>query len=77
MKTVVQVIQEVRQYDKTAIIWYDESMLRYSNEYFFGTLETTLGFLMWNVNNRTDPNEGDVGSLSLMNKLHIQSPCLR
>ena len=74
MKTTVQVIQEECQYNKTATIWYDECMLRYSNEDFLGTMETTRGFLMWNVNNRTDPDEGDVGALSLMNELLSEAP---
>ncbi|KAL6333756.1 hypothetical protein AAG906_028942 [Vitis piasezkii] len=37
-------------------------------------METTRGFLMWNVNNRTDPDEGDVGALSLMNELLSEAP---
>ena len=49
-------------------------MIRYSNEDFIGTMDTTPGFLMWKVNNRTYPNEGDVGALSLMNKLLSEAP---
>ena len=49
-------------------------MIRYSNEDFIGTMDTTPGFLMWKVNSRTYPNEGDVGALSLMNKLLSEAP---
>ena len=74
VKTAGQEIQEQCQYNKTAIIWYDQCMLRYSNEDFIGTMNTSPGFLMWNVNNRTDPDDKDVGALSLMYKLVSEAP---
>ncbi|XP_059596320.1 cysteine-rich repeat secretory protein 38-like [Vitis vinifera] len=74
VKTAGQEIQEQCQYHKTAIIWYDQCMLRYSNEDFIGTMNTSPGFLMWNVNNRTDPDDKDVGALSLMYKLVSEAP---
>lgn len=74
VKTAVgQVIQDC-QYNQTGIIWYDHCMLRYSNESFFGKMDTVPGFMMWNVNNRTDPNEGDVGAQYLMQKLETDVP---
>ncbi|XP_034697796.1 cysteine-rich receptor-like protein kinase 10 [Vitis riparia] len=74
VKTAGQEIQEQCQYNKTAIIWYDECMLRYSNEDFIGTMNTSPGFLMYNVNNRTDSGERDVGALSLMDQLRGETP---
>ncbi|KAL6332700.1 hypothetical protein AAG906_010040 [Vitis piasezkii] len=42
--------------------------------YFIGTMDTTPGFLMWKVNSRTDPDDKDVGALSLMYKLVSEAP---
>ncbi|RVW87211.1 Cysteine-rich receptor-like protein kinase 25 [Vitis vinifera] len=41
VKAAGQEIQDECQYNKTAIIWYDECMLRYSNKDFFGQMSTT------------------------------------
>ncbi len=55
---------------KTAIIWYDQCMLRYSNVNFFGEVQTIPIVLMWNVQNRewnsTSPDEPNYEALSLM-----------
>ncbi|KAF3451640.1 hypothetical protein FNV43_RR07735 [Rhamnella rubrinervis] len=56
--------------NKTAIIWYDECMIRYSNSSFFGVAETWPKLFMWNVANRTsDPDEPDVDAQALMYRL--------
>ncbi|KAJ6416430.1 hypothetical protein OIU84_002315 [Salix udensis] len=49
----------------TAIIWYDECMLRYSIKNFLGVYETFPRFLMWNIQNTTSPdvNNIDVNAL--------------
>ncbi|XP_034697319.1 cysteine-rich repeat secretory protein 38-like [Vitis riparia] len=74
VKTAGQEIQEQCQNNKTAIIWYDECMLRYSNEDFIGTMSTSPWFIMYNVKNKTDSGERDVGALSLMYKLVSEAP---
>ena len=56
--------------NETAIIWYDECMLRYSNVSFFGEVQIIPRVLMWNVQNlnrnSTSPDEPNYGALSLM-----------
>ena len=74
VKTAAQEILKECESNKTAIIWYDECMLRYSNEYFFGIMNTSPGFLMYNVQNRSDSGDRDVGALSLMDKLRGETP---
>ena len=74
VKAAGQEIQDECQYNKTAIIWYDECMLRYSNKDFFGQMSTTPRVLMWNVNNVSDPTEKNVGVLSVMNSLQGETP---
>lgn len=38
---------------KVAIIWYDECIVRYSNESFFGKMDMSVTLSMWNRNNVT------------------------
>ncbi|KAK4857596.1 hypothetical protein QYF36_003180 [Acer negundo] len=45
------------QSNKTAIIWFDECMVRYSNRSFSSTLESYPAVYMWNVVNVTQPDE--------------------
>ncbi|XP_062160662.1 cysteine-rich receptor-like protein kinase 25 isoform X2 [Alnus glutinosa] len=52
--------------NRTAIIWFDECMLRYSDTNFFGVQQMLPGVFMWNVGNRTSPDEPNFGGLSLM-----------
>ncbi|KAK3173873.1 hypothetical protein Dsin_032975 [Dipteronia sinensis] len=40
---------------KEAIIWYDECMLRYSNESIFSDMEEAPVVYLWNRNNIADP----------------------
>ncbi|TXG47117.1 hypothetical protein EZV62_026411 [Acer yangbiense] len=42
--------------NKTAIIWFDECMVRYSNRSFFSTLETFPSMYKWSVYNVTHPD---------------------
>ncbi|KAI3907844.1 hypothetical protein MKW92_031937 [Papaver armeniacum] len=42
---------------KQAIIWYDECMLRYSNQYYFNSMQDSPGVYLSNVNNVTDPDK--------------------
>ncbi|XP_056686851.1 cysteine-rich receptor-like protein kinase 25 [Spinacia oleracea] len=38
---------------KDAIIWYDECLVRYSNQSFFGTMNTKPSWIYWSANNIT------------------------
>ncbi|KAA8519984.1 hypothetical protein F0562_014240 [Nyssa sinensis] len=40
--------------NKQAIGWYDYCMLRYSNQSFLGTMDTSPAFYMWNTDNISD-----------------------
>jgi len=55
--------------NRTAIIWFDECMLRYSDTNFFGEEQTSPVHYMLNANNRPSPNEIDFGGQALMNGL--------
>ncbi|KAF5729003.1 cysteine-rich receptor-like protein kinase 25 [Tripterygium wilfordii] len=63
-----QIIQNC-QFNQSAIIWYDECILRYSTDDFFGVVQTYPRVLMWNVQNTTSPDEPNVGALALIYNL--------
>ncbi|KAI3909851.1 hypothetical protein MKW92_048506 [Papaver armeniacum] len=42
---------------KQAIIYYDKCMLRYSNKYYFNTMQDSPGVYLWNLNNISNPNQ--------------------
>ncbi|KAK1304472.1 Cysteine-rich receptor-like protein kinase 8 [Acorus calamus] len=56
-------------YQKSAVVWYDYCLLRYSNIRFFNSVQNSPKFFMLNVNNATDPRPffaavyGLIGSL--------------
>ena len=75
VKAAAQQIQERCQFNKTAIIWFDYCMLRYSNEDFFGIPETYTGYLLWNNKNSTESSPIlDVGALALIYELVEKAP---
>ncbi|XP_021294093.1 cysteine-rich receptor-like protein kinase 10 isoform X2 [Herrania umbratica] len=60
--------------DKSAVIWYDQCMLRYSNINFFGLVRLLPGVLMWNTLNDTSPDEGTIGAQGLIFSLVDHAP---
>ncbi|XP_059596165.1 cysteine-rich receptor-like protein kinase 25 [Vitis vinifera] len=75
VKAAAQEIQEQCWFNKTAIIWFDDCMVRYSNKDFFGIPETYTGYLMWNNNNSTESSPRlDVGALALIYELVEKAP---
>ena len=54
---------------RTAIIWFDPCMLRYSDANFFGVEQTSPAVTLFNVRDRNSPNITDFGGQSLMNGL--------
>ncbi|KAK8591876.1 hypothetical protein V6N13_062472 [Hibiscus sabdariffa] len=52
--------------DKRAIIWFEQCMLRYSDINFFGQVELVPYTLMWNSENSTSPDEGNIGTRGFM-----------
>ncbi|MCL7026820.1 hypothetical protein MKW94_000639, partial [Papaver nudicaule] len=52
--------EEIKENDrcpisKQAFIWYDECMLRYSNEYYFSIMQINPRVYLWNTNNISNP----------------------
>ncbi|GMY37082.1 cysteine-rich repeat secretory protein 38-like [Fagus crenata] len=52
--------------NKSAIIWYDECMLRYADVNFFGVPETLPEFIMYNEDNTSDPDQTNFDVTGLM-----------
>ncbi|PON48524.1 Gnk2-like domain containing protein [Parasponia andersonii] len=55
---VVDAAKELQQrcpYNKGAVIWYDNCLLKYSDEYFIGQIDSRNRFYMWNVQDVKDP----------------------
>ncbi|KAK0578020.1 hypothetical protein LWI29_003762 [Acer saccharum] len=69
VKNATQVIRKQCSSNRTAIIWYNECMLHYSNTNFFGLFRTSPDFLMWNTDNITVPDEPNYGALGLVYSL--------
>ncbi|KAK3221148.1 hypothetical protein Dsin_015118 [Dipteronia sinensis] len=54
IKNSTQEITKLCPNQKESFIWYDDCMLRYSNRYFFGNMESGPYFWMYNPNNVTN-----------------------
>ncbi|PON88176.1 Cysteine rich receptor like kinase [Trema orientale] len=68
---VVNASQEVRSQcssNKTAIIWFDHCMVRYSSTNFFGQEQILPKLFMWNIEGNTTSGQDnpDIDALSLM-----------
>nr|POE83770.1 cysteine-rich receptor-like protein kinase 25 [Quercus suber] len=55
--------------NKSAIIWYDQCMLRYSDVNFFGRAQTSPLFLMYNTQNTTSPDQENLFARSQLGSL--------
>ncbi|KAK9936143.1 hypothetical protein M0R45_013003 [Rubus argutus] len=49
------VVQKYCPSGKIAVLWYDECMLRYSNQSFWGKMDEAPRVSLWNVGNITEP----------------------
>ncbi|KAI3837297.1 hypothetical protein MKX03_002447 [Papaver bracteatum] len=54
--------EEIKENDRCpisrkAIIWYDECMLRYSDEYYFNIMQESPSAYLWNPNNISNPEQ--------------------
>ncbi|MED6173934.1 hypothetical protein PIB30_064402 [Stylosanthes scabra] len=63
--------QEIKSkcvWNSSGVIWYDECMVRYSKENFFGVAKTSPLAFVWNTNdkNRTSPSETHLNAQALM-----------
>ena len=55
--------------NKSAIIWYDQCMLRYSDANFFGQAQTSPLLLMWNLQNTSSPDQENLFACSQLGSL--------
>nr|DAD37555.1 TPA_asm: hypothetical protein HUJ06_008196 [Nelumbo nucifera] len=69
VKLTTENIIQLCTYQKEAIIWYDHCMLRYSNRSFFGDVEMSPEFLMYNIQNRSELEKPDISAEYLINGL--------
>ncbi|XP_074567356.1 cysteine-rich receptor-like protein kinase 25 [Curcuma longa] len=56
-----------------SFIWYDDCLLRYSNESFFSVVNTGYQYWAWNANNATDPQKFDSLLGNLMDTLTLEA----
>ncbi|XP_019054570.1 PREDICTED: cysteine-rich receptor-like protein kinase 10 [Nelumbo nucifera] len=57
VKSAAQTITQRCPNGKVAITWYDECLLRYSNQSFFSIMDETPSFSMYNTQNNSDPRQ--------------------
>ncbi|KAE9587889.1 hypothetical protein Lal_00002804 [Lupinus albus] len=62
-------IQNRCQYNKGGIIWYDYCMFKYLDTDFFGKIDNTNKFYMWNLNNVSDPATFNYNTKELLSQL--------
>ncbi|KAK7324773.1 hypothetical protein VNO77_28607 [Canavalia gladiata] len=73
---VSEATKEIRKqypYNKGAIIWYDNCMFRYSDEYFFGNIGNYVRLYMWNVKDASDPATFNQNTKQLLSQLAQQA----
>ncbi|KAJ6420685.1 hypothetical protein OIU84_028109 [Salix udensis] len=56
-------------YNKAAIIWYDNCLLKYSNNGFFGQIDNINKFYMWNVHVVSEPGPFNEKTKELLSQL--------
>ncbi|XVF25124.1 hypothetical protein REPUB_Repub13aG0186800 [Reevesia pubescens] len=69
---VVEAGSEIRKrcpYNKGAIIWYDNCLLKYSNTEFFGQIDNQNRFYMWNLKVVSDPGSFNQQTKELLSRL--------
>ncbi|KAJ0983398.1 hypothetical protein J5N97_011653 [Dioscorea zingiberensis] len=72
-------IRELCPLKKSSIIWFDNCLLRYSSLEFFGEIDNSNKFYMWNVQNVSDAvafNDKVTGLLSKLAKEAYVAPSL-
>ncbi|KAJ8617997.1 hypothetical protein MRB53_014183 [Persea americana] len=55
--------------NRSATIWYDDCLVRYSNTNFFGSTSTSVWYYKWNRQNVSDPDQFDKVLGDLMSNL--------
>ncbi|KAK9225927.1 hypothetical protein WN943_010972 [Citrus x changshan-huyou] len=65
----VSTIRKSCPYSKSAKIFYDNCMFKYSNDNFFGQIDNGTKYFMWNVNNVSNPVTFNQKSKELLSRL--------
>ncbi|XP_073108412.1 cysteine-rich receptor-like protein kinase 6 isoform X1 [Elaeis guineensis] len=69
LSDAIQDAPQLCSYNKGATVEYDECLLRYSNQRFFSTVDTSMRVFTWNPYNVTDRNRFDKIVDELMSKI--------
>ncbi|XP_062104681.1 cysteine-rich repeat secretory protein 38-like [Humulus lupulus] len=73
---VVEAAEELQQrcpYNKGAIIWYDNCLLKYSDDDFFGQIDSRNMFYMWNVEDVDNPESFNPKVKELLSSLSYKA----
>ncbi|KAH7675711.1 Protein kinase-like (PK-like) protein [Dioscorea alata] len=70
--SVQQIIQLCPQ-QKSGIIWLDKCILRYSNQSFFSSVDTSVKLLLWNTGNASEPERFTKLLGQLMDSLAVKA----
>ncbi|KAJ8627995.1 hypothetical protein MRB53_021302 [Persea americana] len=62
-------ILQLCPYNEQAIIWYDHCLLRYSNIHFFGQIDTSNKFYLWNLREKFSTRRSKRAANSTDNRL--------
>ncbi|XXG69396.1 hypothetical protein AAC387_Pa06g2279 [Persea americana] len=66
-------IRRLCPYNEQAIIWFDHCLLRYSNIQFFGQIDTSNKFYLWNVKSVADPKSFNHQVAGLLTDLSMEA----
>ena len=69
LKTLLGNLHKRCPYNKGAIIWYDNCLLKYLNTDFFHQIDNQNKFFMWNVKNVSNPTTFNNKTKELLSKL--------
>ncbi|XP_058071135.1 cysteine-rich repeat secretory protein 38-like [Magnolia sinica] len=76
MTCLVGAVSDVRDlcpYKEEAVIWFDNCLLRYSNDNFFGKIDTVNRFYMWNTQSVDDPATFNQKTRELLHHLSLEA----
>lgn len=59
--------------EKQTTIWFDQCLLRYSNQFFFSTTDMSSELSMWNLENATEPDKFNEFLGNVMNQVMTQA----
>ncbi|KAK4286238.1 hypothetical protein QN277_002823 [Acacia crassicarpa] len=62
-------IRKLCPYNKGAIIWYDNCLYKYLDSDFFGQIDETNRFYMWNLQNVSDPTTFNYRTKEFLSRL--------